>query len=308
MINRTLIRIKVLQIVYAYCQKNSVDLAGAEKELTRSLQQSFDLYHYLLVLINVLTETEQRKIDARQHKFIQSKEDPQPNLRLSANRLAEQLRTNETLEKFVNQNGSLWTNDDDALIRTLLHSIVSSDVYEEYLQSPDTYESDREFWRKIFKHVLLENEELTDMLEEKNIYWSDNLDIIGTFVQKTIKRFDPAEGRKQELLPMFHSAEDRQFALRLLHRSILEHEENVELINRQIQNWDLERVASIDLYIMQIALSEIRNFPDIPISVSLNEYIDLARYYSTPKSGVFINGLLDSIVTELKNEQKLLKN
>jgi N utilization substance protein B len=246
-------------------------------------------------------------MDARQHKWLRSNEEP-PNLRLSANRLAEQLRTNETLEKFVNQNGSFWANDDDALIRTLLGAILESSVYEEYLLSPDTYESDREFWRKVFKHILLDNDALIEMLEEKDLYWSDNLDIVGTFVLKTIKRFDPDEGRKQELLPMFHNEDDRQFAVQLLHRSILEYRENAELINLQIQNWDLERIASIDLYIMQIALSEIRNFPSIPISVSLNEYIDLARYYSTPKSGVFINGLLDSIVTELKNEHKLLKN
>jgi N utilization substance protein B len=154
----------------------------------------------------------------------------------------------------------------------------------------------------------LENTELPDFLEEKDIYWVDDLDIVGTFVLKTIKRFHSESGRNQELLPMYREEEDRHFAVQLLHRSILEHEENASLINGQIQNWDLERIAAIDLYLMQIALAEIKNFSSIPISVSLNEYIDLARYYSTPKSGIFINGILDSIVTELKKENKLLKN
>jgi N utilization substance protein B len=176
------------------------------------------------------------------------------------------------------------------------------------LQSPDTYEEDREFWRNVFKNILLENEETTDAIEEKNIYWDGDLEIIGTFILKTIKRFEEKNGNKQELIPMFKDDEDRQFAMQLLHRSILEYKENEALIDKQIKNWDLERIALIDLYIMQIALSEIKNFPSIPLSVSLNEYIDLARYYSTPKSSNFINGILDSIVNELKTERKLLKN
>jgi N utilization substance protein B len=134
------------------------------------------------------------------------------------------------------------------------------------------------------------------------------MEIIGTFVLKTIKRFGPETPESQELLPMFKSDEDHQFAIRLLHKTILEYEENEELINRQIKNWDLERIALIDLYIMQIALSEIKNFPSIPVNVSLNEYIDLAKYYSTPKSGTFINGILDSIVNELKTNGILFKD
>ncbi|MDR1632363.1 MAG: transcription antitermination protein NusB [Dysgonamonadaceae bacterium] len=306
MINRILIRIKVLQIVYAYCQKNSADLNGAEKALTRSLQKAFDLYHYLLILITALTDAEQKKIDALQYKFLPTEEERNPNLRLANNRLAEQLRTNETMEKFVNRNGFFWMND-DSFIRNLLNTIVKSNIYKDYLESDDTYESDQEFWRKVFKEIILENAELPEILEEKDIYWTDDLDIIGTFVLKTIKRFKPAEDRKQKLLPMFRDEEDHRFAIQLLHRSILEHEENTTLINKQIQNWDLGRIASIDLCIMQIALAEIKNFPSIPISVSLNEYIELAWYYSTPKSGTFINGILDGIVTELKNEHKLLK-
>jgi N utilization substance protein B len=308
MINRILIRIKVLQIVYSFYQKGSENLNSAENELLRSLQKSYDLYHYLLLLITTLTDAEQKRLDALKHKYLPTEQELNPNTRLIDNRFAEQLRTNDALERFANRYGRIWEEEDSGFIRNLLTEIVQSDIYKEYLQWPDTYEADQEFWRKVFKNIILENEPLFDILEEKNIYWNSDTEIIGTFVLKTIKQFGPETPESQELLPMFKSDEDRQFAVRLLHKTILEYEENEELINRQIKNWDLERIALIDLYIMQIALSEIKNFPSIPVNVSLNEYIDLAKYYSTPKSGTFINGILDSIVNELKTNGILFKD
>jgi N utilization substance protein B len=308
MINRILIRIKVLQIVYSYYQKGSGNLNSAEKELERSLQKSYDLYHYLLLLVTTLTGVEQKKIDALKHKYLPTEQELNPNTRLIDNRFAEQLRTNDTLEKFISRYGVIWNEEDTVFVRNLLNEILQSDIYDEYLQSPDTYEADHKFWKKVFKNIILENETLFDILEEKNIYWNSGLEIIGTFVLKTINRFDAETLSTQELLPMFKNDEDHLFAVRLLHKTIMEYEENETLINRQIQNWDLERIALIDLFIMQIALSEIKNFPSIPINVTLNEYIDLAKYYSTPKSSHFINGILDSIVNELKNNGILFKD
>jgi N utilization substance protein B len=308
MVNRVLIRIKVLQMVYAYYQKSSTHLNNAENELMRSLQKAYDLYHYLLLLIGVLTDMEQKRLDALKYKYLTTAEERNPNTRMKNNRFAEQLRTNGILEKFANQYGRLWNDEDQFFLRNLLNEILQSDTYKDYIRRPDTYESDREFWRKIFKNIILDNKELPEILEEKSIYWEDDLDIVGTFVLKTIRHFDPENGTKQALLPMFRDEEDSLFATELFRQTILGHAENTALIDKQMKNWDLERVALIDLYIMQIALTEIKNFPSIPVSVTLNEYIDLARYYSTPKSGVFINGILDSIVTELKNEGKLFKN
>lgn len=307
MINRVLIRIKVLQIVYAYYLKGNKDLKSAENELMRSLYKSYDLYHYLLQLIIILTDAEQKRLDSLKHKYLPTEQELNPNTRFIDNRFAEQLRTNSVLESFTNKNGYLWTDDDSGFIRKLLTSIIQSDNYKEYLQSPDNYEADKEFWRKVFKTIIMLNEELPELLEEKNIYWDSDFEIIATFVIKTIKRFDYSFGKEQELLPMYKSDEDLQFATRLLHKAILEHEENEVLIENQIKNWDLDRIALMDLYIMQIALAEIKNFDSIPISVSLNEYIDLARFYSTPKSSNFINGILDGIVNELKSEGKLFK-
>jgi N utilization substance protein B len=315
MINRVIIRVKVLQIVYAYYLKNNnvPDSAGnslknAENELIRSLQHAYDLYHYFLLLIVLLTDAEQKRIDLLKHKYLPTKEELNPDKRLADNRLAEQIRINKTLEKFINSHGTLWNNDNSNFVRNLLNKIISSDIYKEYLDSEDNYESDKTFWRKVFKKIISEDEELPEIVSDNSIYAEDDVDVVITFVMKTIRRFEPENGAFQELLPMFKDNEDYQYAVHLLHRAILEENESSERINRQIKNWELDRIALIDLYIMQIALAELKNFPTIPISVTLNEYIDLARYYSTPKSTHFINGILDAIVNELKSEGLLFKN
>jgi N utilization substance protein B len=309
MINRIIIRIKVLQIVYAFYQKNSEDLKSAENELLRSLQHSYDLYHYLLYLIVFLTNAEQKRIDIQKHKFYPTKEDMDPNLRFVNNRLAKQIRENSTLKKFISSQGVVWNSEDNPnFVKKLLTKIISSDVYAEYLNSADNYDSDREFWRKVFKHIILKEEEVQEIVNNNSIYVDDDFEVVATFVIKTIKRFNLSNGAEQELLPMFKEDEDYQFAIHLLHRTLLERGENSERIDKQIKNWELDRIALIDLLIMQIAISELKNFPSIPVNVTLNEYIDLAHYYSTPKSAHFINGILDAIVNELKSEGKLYKN
>ncbi|MDR0412702.1 MAG: transcription antitermination factor NusB [Dysgonamonadaceae bacterium] len=308
MINRILIRVKVLQIVYSYYQQGNGNLNSAENELLRSLQKSYDLYHYFLLLIPMLTDMLQRKIDASKHKYLPTEGELDPNTRLIDNRFSEQLRTNDVLVRFGNRHGSLWMEEDSAFMRDLLNEILQSDIYKLYLKTPDTYESDRFFWQRVFKTIIFESDLLFDILGEKDIYWNGGMEIVCTFVMKTIKQFEAKMTRYQELIPMFKNEDDRLFATRLLHKTIIEHDANEALINRQIENWDLERIALIDLYIMQIALSEIKNFPSIPVNVTLNEYIDMARYYSTPKSGIFVNGILDSIVNELRTSDLLFKD
>jgi len=308
MINRTIIRIKVLQIVYACYRKNSKDLALAENELMFAIQKSYDLYHYLLLLIAVLTDTEQKRLDKQVNRLLATEAERNPNRRLADNRFAEQLSRNEQLKKFAHNKGTFWNNEDFHFIRSMLNKILQSDIYKEYSESDDTYESDRNFWLKIFKNLILPDEELLEVLEDESVYWNDDMEIIGAFVLKTIRRMTVATPSDQSLFPMFKDTEDKEFAIQLLHHSISEAEENSRRITSQISNWDIERLAQMDLYILQTALAELCNFPSIPISVTLNEYIDLARYYSTPKSPVFINGILDAIVKELKNENILFKN
>jgi len=308
MINRVLIRIKVLQIVFAYYQNGNNEIQVAENELLLSLRRSYDLYHYFLLLIAETTRLQERRLDVRKHKYLPTDEDLHPNTRLIDNRFARQIETNEMLHRYVRKHGISWTDEMD-FVKKVLDMILASDIYAKYLQNPvDNYETDREFWRSVFRHLICGNEEIEDALEDISIYWNDDVEIIETFVLKTIKRFDEAKGNRQELLPMFKDEEDEEFVLRLFHKTIQYEDEYRERINRHTKNWESERVANMDMVIMQVALAELLNFPKIPVSVTLNEYIDAAKYYSTPKSGQFINGVLDSIVKELRNEKILLKD
>jgi N utilization substance protein B len=308
MINRTIIRIKILQIVYAYYQKNSNDLVLAENELMFSVQKAYDLYHYLLLLIMLLTDTEQKRLDKQVNRLLATEAERNPNRRLADNRFAGQLIRNEQLQKFAREKGTFWNIENSHFLRSILNKILQTDIYRDYLKSDDTYESDRNFWLKIFKNMILSDDELLGILEDESVYWNDDMEIIGAFVLKTIRRLTADALAGQALYPMFKEAEDKDFAIQLLHRSILEEKESNRRITNQINNWDIERLAQMDLYIIQIAMAELNNFSSIPVSVTLNEYIDLARYYSTPKSPVFINGILDAIVKELKNENLLFKN
>ena len=307
MINRVLIRIKVLQIVYAFYQKDLKDLNVAENELLLSLRRSYDLYHYLLLLIVEATRMYKRMIDEKRNKYRPTDEDLNPDLRLLNNRLASQIAENDELLKYAKQHGISWADDTDFIKKTL-EMILVSDVYADYLgNKTDNYEVDKEFWRLIFKHIIAKNEFVEDYLEEKSVYWNDDVDIIETFVVKTIKRFNARTGKNQQLMPMFANNNDYDFVIQLFRKSLLHGNEYREIIDRHTKNWESERVAHMDLIIMQVALAEIMNFPTIPVNVTLNEYIDAARYYSTPKSGAFINGVLDSIVEELKKENRLFK-
>lgn len=308
MINRILIRIKVLQIVYSYYQNGNGDLKVAENELLFSLQKSYDLYHYFLLLIVDVTNLQKRMLEARKNKFMPTDAERNPNTRLIDNRFAAQLESNEALQKYVSEQGISWCNDED-FIKSVLEYILASDTYNTYIfNENDSYETDKEFWRTVFKKLICGNEMIEDQLEDKSIYWNDDIEIVETFAMKTMKQFEEKQGSKQALLPMFKDLEDKSFAIKLFRQSLLKGQEFREQINRHMKNWETERIANMDLIIMQVALAEIVTFPSIPVNVTLNEYIDTAKYYSTPKSANFINGILDSIVGELKKDNLLLKD
>lgn len=308
MINRILIRIKVLQIVYSYYQNENNDLKVAENELLFSLQKSYDLYHYLLLLILDVTSLQKRILETKKCKYMPTEEELNPNTRLIDNRFAAQLAENLSLQKYVSEQGLSWSNDEE-FVKNVLEMILNSEIYAEYITNEeDSYDVDKEFWRQVFKKVICGNEMIEEYLEDKSIYWNDDIEIVETFTLKTIKKFEESNGSKQELLPMFKDLEDKAFAIKLFHQSLLKGKEYRERINKHMKNWETERIANMDLIIMQVAIAEMLTFPSIPVSVTLNEYIDAAKYYSTPKSGNFINGILDSIVNELKKEKLLLKD
>ena len=308
MINRVLIRLKIVQIVYAYYQNGGKNLDTAEKELFFSLSKAYDLYNYLLLLMVEITKQAERKINAAKNKLLPTAEELYPNTKFVDNRFIAQLEVNSQLLQFSETQKKTWSNEEE-FVKNLCEKIMDSDIYKEYMAAETTsYEEDREVWRKIYKKIIFNNTELDQVLEDQSLYWNDDKEIVDTFVLKTIKRFDEKNGAKQELLPEFKDEEDKDFARRLFRRTILNADYYRHLISENTRNWDLDRVAFMDVVIMQIALAEILSFPNIPVSVSLNEYIEIAKLYSTPKSGNFINGTLDGIVKVLQKENKLTKN
>lgn len=308
MINRVLIRLKIVQIVYAYYQNGGKNLDTAEKELFFSLSKAYDLYNYLLLLMVEVTKQANKRLNAAKNKLVPTKEELFPNTKFVENRFIAQLEVNKQLLEFSNNQKKTWENEAD-FVKTLCDKILESDIYKEYMASEtSSYEEDRELWRKLYKNIIFNNIELDQVLEDQSLYWNDDKEIVDTFVLKTIKRFDEKNGAKQELLPEFKDEEDQDFARRLFRRTILNADYYRHLISENTKNWDLDRVAFMDVVIMQIALAEILSFPNIPVSVSLNEYVEITKLYSTPKSGGFINGTLDGIVNSLKKENKLTKN
>ncbi len=308
MINRVLIRLKIVQIIYAYYQNGNKNIDTAEKELFFSLSKAYDLYNYLLLLIVEITRHAQKKIDLAQNRLTPTKEDMTPHIKLAENKFAMQLEANQQLDDFANNQKKNWAEGQE-FIKKLYEEIISSSIYKEYLaiEAP-AYTDDRELWRKLYKTFIFNNEELDQLLEDQSLYWNDDKAIVDTFVIKTIKRFEEKNGASQALLPEFKDEEDKDFARKLFRRAILNSDYYRHIISEGTRNWDLDRVAFMDVIIMQIALAEILSFPNIPINVSLNEYIEIAKSYSTPKSAGFVNGTLDGIVNQLKKDGKLTKN
>ena len=308
MINRVLIRLKIVQIVYAYYQNGGKNLDTAEKELFFSLSKAYDMYNYLLLLMVEITKQAERKQSAAKNKLLPTEEELHPNTKFVDNRFIAQLEVNKQLLEFSETQKKTWENESE-FVKRLCEVIMNSDIYKEYMEcATSSYEEDRELWRKIYKRIIFNNYELDQVLEDQSLYWNDDKEIVDTFVLKTIKRFEEENGSDQPLLPEFKDDEDQDFARRLFRRSILNAEYYRHLISENTRNWDLDRVALMDIIIMQIALAEILSFPNIPISVTFNEYVEIAKLYSTPKSGSFINGTLDGIVKALKEENKLTKN
>ena len=308
MINRVLIRLKIVQIVYAYYQNGGKNLDTAEKELFFSLSKAYDLYNYLLLLMVEITKQAERKQNAAKAKLLPSEEELNPNTKFVDNRFIAQLEVNEQLRQFSESQKKTWENESE-FVKSLCERIMASTTYKEYMErETSSYEEDRELWRKLYKTIIFNNQDLDQVLEDQSLYWNDDKEIVDTFVLKTIKRFVEEKGSKQELLPEFKDEEDKNFASRLFRRAILNADYYRHLISENTKNWELDRVAFMDVVIMQIALAEILSFPNIPVSVSLNEYVEIAKNYSTPKSASFINGTLDGIVNVLKEENKLTKN
>lgn len=311
MINRDLIRLKVVQLIYAYYQNEDRPLNVVMQELDYSLQKAHELYLFLLTTLAEIRELAEKHVEVHlQHnqRLGIRIEAPLPEQYIAENKFLQQLSDNEALIEYREKRKQEW-DDEEVLVKNTLKAITDSEILSIYIENGVfDYEADRELVRKLYKAFVMNNEEYDALLEEHGIYWNDDKEIIDSFVIKTIKRFEPENGRSQELLPAFSNEEDQDFAHKLFKEVIARGEETRGLIRDNCKNWEFNRLAFMDIIITQIAITEIMIFPNIPISVSFNEYLDIAKVYSTPKSSSYINGLLDHIVKKLKEEQIILKN
>lgn len=283
---------------------------NARNSLNRSLDKSYDLYNALLLLPIELTHAEELRLDAARHKFLATAEDLNPNTRFIDNAMVKALNSNEELSNRLSECPFSW-NDDPQLLRSLLDAVTSSDIYADYMNAESAdLKADCDFWRSIYKNVILPSDSLAEALENMSVYWNDDLDIIGTFVMKTMRRVSDSERKGSVLLPKFKDEEDAAFGGELFMDTIDHFEEYRSMIDMFIdrRQWDTERLAFMDVVIMTAAISELLNYPAIPIAVTLNEYIEIANSYSSAKSGQFINGILYSVINHLKSEGRLNKN
>lgn len=307
MINRELIRIKIVQLTYAYYQNGNKLMDSAEKELLFSLSKAYDLYNYLLELIVAVTQEERNRVEVATKKA-EREGQPMPSQKFAYNKFAVQLEENKMLQEFAETQKQSWANSVE-FVRGLCNQIEQSQAYAEYMaDTDDSYEADREIWRKIYRQLIQENEALDQLLEEQSLYWNDDKEVVDTFVLKTIKRFDPKNKAKQELLPEYKDLEDKDFAIKLFRSTILNADQYQRYMSETSRNWDFSRLAYMDVVIMQIAIAEMLTFPNIPVSVTINEYVDLAKIYSTPRSGGYINGMLDAIARFLIDSGKMFKS
>lgn len=283
-------------------------LTEARNALDASFDKAYELYHRLLQLMIEITRLQELRLDNAKHKFLPTPDDLNPPMRFVENSLVRRLEHSADMQKFIEDNKISWA-DDDLLIRHLLDKILQSEIYANYMAAPSaTYADDCEFWRKVYKTIILPSDDLAEVLESKSIFWNDDLDIMGTFVLKTIKRFAASPDKPVALLPKYKDEIDEKFGPQLFLDAVKNTDTYKSYIERfRNQNWDMDRLPFMDIVIIICAMAELLNFPNIPVAVTVNEYVEMANCYSTSKSGQFVNGMLSTIITTLKEEGKLLK-
>ena len=307
MINREMIRLKVVQLTYSFYQNEGKSLDVAEKELNFSMSKAYELYLYLLSLLVEIQKYAARRNEQRLAREQRSGavSNNSTDQILANNKLLLLLRSNKALNEYIENQKAAW-DEEENLVKRLYSDFIDSDIFGLYVDKADfSFAADRELIRKFYKTYICDNEDIDSMLEDHSLYWNDDKEIIDSFVLKTIKRFTEESNEEMPLLPEFSSDDDRRFAQDLFHATLTRDVELRGFIRDNTRNWEFNRLAVMDVIIMQIALAEILTFPTIPLSVTFNEYLDIAKVYSTPKSASYINGMLDGIVKNL-HEQGIL--
>lgn len=312
MINRTLVRTKVVQTLFAHYSGSDHTVLSARKTLLHKFSSTYSLYMLLLSFADELTSYAEEQIQINKKRAAVMHQSYRANCNFVNNRIAQQLFNNRRIRNYMEDQHLHWDVGMSA-VESIYKQLTESAFYKEYMaiDSP-SYEEEKALWRKIYGQLMISNEALLSALDEMEVAldhegWTTDMDMVLTYVVKTIKRFKEEDTDQLPILEMFTTEEELNFAKNLLQKSIEQTEENKALIANVLHNWEADRVAHMDNVILLVALTEIREFHDIALEISMNEYIELAKEYSSEKSYVFINGILNKVVNNLRGENKLFK-
>lgn len=308
MLNRRHIRIKVMQALYAFKGRESENLKVCDKFLNDSLNNMYDLYLSILSLIIEVHKKAEDRQSKSQKKFLATQEEKHPNQKFVKNEVLVQLSTNEALSsELEHRKLNPWYLDFEYVDLTF-KAITESDLYKAYMStSVSTFKEDKDFVISIFEDIIAPNDKLYDYYEDKKLTWLDDIPVVNTSIMKLLKKVKASTTEQHFLPKLFKDEDDREFGIDLLNKTILNQGSFNSEIASKTKNWDSERITQIDTILMQMAICEFQKFPSIPVKVTINEYLEIAKEYSTPKSSNFINGILDKIVKEYKAENKFNK-
>lgn len=308
MLSRRHLRVKLLQSLYAFFHSESNDLEKGEKDLFNSIDQVYDLYVSFFDLFIEIKDYEFRILEERKQKKLPTEADLKPNLKFVENAIFSGIENSESFKEAKKSRKITWADHDD-VVRKILMKIKSSEAYQTYMENPSRdLEEDKKLVITIFKEFIADNELLRDHFEEENIYWYDDVFFVCSAIVKTIKAVG-AKNDSFELFPLFKDEEDDRLFLTTIYRhTIMDDDQLGELIKEKTKNWEMDRIASMDMLLMKMGITELKRVESVPVKVTLNEFIELAKMYSTPKSKVFINGILDKVLIDLKRNGQIKKS
>lgn len=308
MLNRRHLRIKVLQFLYAYYQSEEDDFGSTQKQMMTSVDRIYDLYLYLLLTFSEVKSIAEERIETNKSKIRPSDEELNPNLKFVNNKIIQLLEENKDLRKASELSKVNWVGDENKeLFKKMYLQFRDGETYFEFMNiDSDSFDDDKTFAIALFKEDIANFKLLYSHFEEKNIHWLDDIDLACTMVVKTLKNF--TEKGPNNILELYKDKEDEQFFVKeLLKKTISLNKESEQLIDELTSNWELDRIAKMDVILMKMAITELQVFSNIPTKVTLNEYIEISKFYSTPKSNGFINGVLDKAITRLEKDGKIQK-
>ena len=313
MLNRRILRIKAFKVLYANILAGNSSLAQAESQLDQSCEATRDLYLYMLSVVPPLTQIAKDRIEAAKTKLRPTEEDLNPNMKFADNALARLIAEDVDFNKMLAKKKFSWAQY-DLILKKVMTSVSSKEYYQEYMASEqNSLAEDCKLFTRIFEEEFVDLEELEMILEEKSLYWNDDLAYALTWCCRTFKDF--AAGKNWSLLPLFQSdmlegtdvESDKRFVHRLLQTSFAGYEKYAAMVAESVSGWEKERLFSTDVVLIAMGLAEAVSFPEIPVKVTLNEYVEIAKFYGTPKSRAFVNGLLDRLILKLTEDGSIAK-